>query len=313
MGDFDGNAVMDVAVANQTGNSVSVYHNDGAGHLSKSDYAAGNQPVSVAAADFNRDGRSDLAVALAGETELAVWPAQAGGAFSPATGQKIFLQNQPSAVQADNLDGASGADALLGFADYYKLALCVSDPAGVLSYAYAINSLGDVELDPVNHVTLTENSVLSVAGGTSAGGVCTRSGVAAVAEQPFNLVHLPRSQDLSFSVVNLGSQTALLNLELYDDAGSLRQAVTPAGRGRPAVRALPGRPGGCSAPPPMMTHALGAGLREQCPRHLRLLAGQRRQHAELSRWPSLGQRSGCPVGLRAPYGTEPGRFRGKPS
>ncbi len=239
VGDFDGNAVVDIAVANQSGNSVSVYHNDGAGHLSRTDYAAGNQPVSVAAADFNRDGRADLALALAGDKALAVWPAQSGGTFSPGAGQRIFFQNPPSAVQADNFDGANGADALLGFADYYKLALCVSDPAGVLSYAYAINSLGDVELDPVNHVTLTENNVLSVAGGTSAGGVCTRGGVAAVAEQSFNLVHLPRSQDLSFSVVNLGSQTALLNLELYDDTGSLRQAVTqPVGVGQQYARYL---------------------------------------------------------------------------
>ena len=239
VGDFDGNTVVDVAVANQNGNSVSVYHNDGAGHLSKTDYAAGNQPVSVAAADFNRDGRADLALALAGDKALAVWPAQAGGAFSPAAGQRIFFQNQPSAVQADNFDGTNGADALVGYSDYYKLALCLSDPAGVLSYAYAINSLGDVELDPVNHVTLTENNVLTVAGGTSYGGVSTRSGVGAVADQPFNLVHLPRSQDLSFSVVNLGSQTALLNLELYDDAGGFRQAVTqPVGAGQQFARYL---------------------------------------------------------------------------
>ena len=60
-----------------------------------------------------------------------------------------------------------------------------------------------------------------------------------MAEQSFNLVHLPRSQDLSFSVVNLGSQAALLNLELYDDAGSLRQAVTqPVGVGQQYARYL---------------------------------------------------------------------------
>ena len=96
-----------------------------------------------------------------------------------------------------------------------------------------------MELDPVNHVTMTEDNVLSVAGGTSAGGVCTRSGVAAVAQQSFNLVHLPRSEDLSFSVVNLGDQTALLNLELYEDTGTLREAATaPVGPGQQYARYL---------------------------------------------------------------------------
>jgi len=232
IGDVDGDADPDVAVANKDGNSVTIYRNGGGGFDSTT-YPAGGQPVAVAMADFGRDGRADLAVGLADRKALAVWKAAAGGAFEPGQAQWIYFQNPPSALAADNFDGTNGPDVLLGFADFYKLALCTSDAAGALGYAYSINTLGDLELDPVNHVTLTEDSVLSVAGGTAYGGVCSRAGVAAVAEQPFNLVHFPRSANLSFSVVNLGAGPALLNLELYNDAGTLQAGVTqpvPAGQ-----------------------------------------------------------------------------------
>ncbi len=225
VGDVDGDTDLDVAVANRTGNSVTLFRNQG-GSFSTATYTAGGQPAAVAMADFGRDGRADLAIALADKKALAAWTARSDGTFNPGQAQTIYFQNPPSALAADNFDGVNGADVLAGFADFYKLALCTSDAAGSLGYAYAINTLGDVELDPVNHVTLTEDNVLSIAGGTSYGGVCSRTGVAAVAEQPFNLVHLPRSLNLSFSVVNLGTQTALLSLELYNNSGGLVRSVS---------------------------------------------------------------------------------------
>ena len=226
-GDFDGDLDLDVAVANTGGNTVSVFRNAGGGSFSRNEYAiAGTQPVDIQSADFDRDGRGDLCLALQGDKSIAVWKAQAGGTFSPGAGQKVYFLNRPSALQAENFDGYHGPDVLVGFADYYKLALCVSDAGGAVAYAYSINTLGDVELDPVNHVTLSEDNVLSVAGGSTLGGISDRTGAAALADQPFNLVHFPRSQDLSFSVVNLDAQPALLNLELYDDTGAYRKSVT---------------------------------------------------------------------------------------
>ncbi|MBN2429988.1 MAG: VCBS repeat-containing protein [Acidobacteria bacterium] len=226
-GDFNGDTWPDVAVANDVAGSVSVFLNDGTGQWTRQDYAySGSQPADIETADFDRDNHADLALALAGSKSVTVWKSAATGAFSPAQGQTLYFQNPPSAIQAGNFDGLHGPDLLVAFADYHKLALCLSDATGQLSYAYSINTLGDLELDAYNHLTLTENNVLSVAGGTGFGGVCSISGVAAIADQPFNLVHFPRSRDLSFSIVNLDEKTALLNLELYDDDGTLQQHVT---------------------------------------------------------------------------------------
>jgi hypothetical protein len=226
-GDFNGDTFPDVAVANDAAGSVSVFLNDGSGQWTRQDYTySGSQPVDIETADFDRDNHADVAFALAGSKSVVVWKAGPAGTFSPSQGQTLFFQNRPSAIQAGNFDGSHGPDLLVGFADYHKLALCVSDETGRLAYAYSINTLGDMELDAFNHVTLTENDVLSVAGGTGFGGVCSVNGVAAIADQPFNLVYFPRSQYLSFSIVNLDDQAALLNLELYDDDGSQREYAT---------------------------------------------------------------------------------------
>ncbi|MBN2431750.1 MAG: VCBS repeat-containing protein [Acidobacteria bacterium] len=225
-GDFDGDSRLDLAVANRDSASVSVYRNNGSGFDAAEYAAGGSEPVDIKAADFNRDGRADLVVALADDRAISIMPAGAGGSFDKAAIQKIYFLNAPSAVLAENFDGQHGADVLVGFRDFYKLALCVSQADGRLAYAYTLNTLGDVELDYVNHATLNEDNILAVGGGTGAGGVSSVTGVAALGEMPINLIHFPRSRQLSFSVVNMGTSAALLNLELYEDAGTLTEAVT---------------------------------------------------------------------------------------
>ena len=225
-GDFNGDSRPDVVVANSGSHSVSVYLNQGAGLLSGTEYTAGSDPLDVKTADFNRDGRQDIALVFNGNKSVSAWRAEPNGTFPSSKRNSVFFQNQPSAIAADNFDGLNGADLLVGFSDDYMLALCASDPLGFISYSFSLNTLGDVELDPVNHVTLNEDNVLSMGSGTSFGGVSNRNGVAALGQLSLNLIHFPRSRDLSFSVVNLGESSALFNLEMYGDAGDMRQSVT---------------------------------------------------------------------------------------
>ncbi|HKQ88592.1 MAG TPA: FG-GAP-like repeat-containing protein [Candidatus Acidoferrales bacterium] len=62
--DLNGDNHIDLVVADQGNNSVSVFLGNGDGTFQpRVDYATGNSPVYVAAADFNSDGITDLAVA----------------------------------------------------------------------------------------------------------------------------------------------------------------------------------------------------------------------------------------------------------
>jgi hypothetical protein len=228
-GDFNADGFPDAAVANHADDTVTAFWNDGTGLLAGATLDdLGQQPVDIDAADFNRDGMADLAVAMAGDNSVVVMPAAAGDLFDPVTFQKRFFQNSPSALLADNFDGLNGADVLLGFSDKASLTLMPSDENGIFDQnsMFTIDTLADVVVDPFNNVTLAADSVLSVAGGTGFGGVSSRQGVATITQQPFNVLHFPRSDLISFSVVNMAAQGALLNFELYHENGSFALAGT---------------------------------------------------------------------------------------
>ena len=64
VGDFNGDGVQDLAVANAGSNNISVLLGNGDGTFQAArSFAAGHGPVSVAVGDFNSDGKPDLAVA----------------------------------------------------------------------------------------------------------------------------------------------------------------------------------------------------------------------------------------------------------
>src|SRR5262249_32336530 len=61
--DYDGDGVLDLAVANAASDSVSILIGRGDGTFkAQVQYDAGSQPSAVAAGDFNGDGKLDLAV-----------------------------------------------------------------------------------------------------------------------------------------------------------------------------------------------------------------------------------------------------------
>jgi phosphoribosylcarboxyaminoimidazole (NCAIR) mutase len=86
--DFNGDGILDLAVANNNSNgTVGVLLGDGAGGFSAATAfsSGGSSPISVTAADFNHDGKLDLAVANNGGSTIGILLGNGAGGFAAAT------------------------------------------------------------------------------------------------------------------------------------------------------------------------------------------------------------------------------------
>jgi hypothetical protein len=119
VGDFTGDGNLDLAVANETSNSVSVLlgNGDGAFQAART-FAAGTQPHSVAVGDFNGDGLLDLAVADYGNpftgngAAVSVLLGNGDGAFQAA--QTFPAGSHPQSVAVGDFNGDGIPDLAVG-------------------------------------------------------------------------------------------------------------------------------------------------------------------------------------------------------
>ncbi len=105
-GDFNGDGNLDLGVANENSNNVSIRLGNGDGTFaSVSHFSAGATPYALHAGDFNEDGNLDIATANGGSNNISLLPGNGDGTFgSPdnyATG------TQPNALSSGdfNFDG----------------------------------------------------------------------------------------------------------------------------------------------------------------------------------------------------------------
>jgi uncharacterized protein YjdB len=121
VGDVDGDGKPDIAVANNNANTISVFRNTAApGTIStaslaaKTDFTAGSNPVSITFADFDADGKADIAVANSADNSLSVFrnTSIAGNittsAFTPRTDFPTGIE--PSSIVAIDIDNDGKPD-----------------------------------------------------------------------------------------------------------------------------------------------------------------------------------------------------------
>ena len=116
-GDFNGDGKLDVVLANYgfagEGQTVSVLLGNGDGTFQPAvDYTVQGSPVSVAVADFNGDGKLDLAVAnFSGYGILSILLGNGDGTFQPQI--EISVSIDPDAVAAGDLNGDGMPDLIV--------------------------------------------------------------------------------------------------------------------------------------------------------------------------------------------------------
>jgi Bacterial type II and III secretion system protein/FG-GAP-like repeat len=108
----NGSSIMDLAVANQNDNSVSIFLGNGNGTFqARTDYATGAGPVYAATGDFNGDAITDLAIANNKDNTVSILFGQAGstgsasGTFATSVDYEAGTGPTSIAVADYNLDG----------------------------------------------------------------------------------------------------------------------------------------------------------------------------------------------------------------
>jgi FG-GAP-like repeat len=118
LADFNGDGRLDVAVANESDNTVSVLlANPDGSYAAKVDYPVGNAPVQLVAADFNSDGKIDLAVVNSRDNTVSVLLGVGDGTFQaqvtyPTGAMPVAIatadfngDNKPDLAIANQTDG----------------------------------------------------------------------------------------------------------------------------------------------------------------------------------------------------------------
>ena len=116
IGDFNGDGKADLAVVNEGSDSISILIGNGNGtfqspaSISLDEPGISVSPTSIVAADFNKDGKLDLAVATPNVHDVAVLVGNGNGTFGPplhyALDDPNFVNNINKLISVDlNLDG----------------------------------------------------------------------------------------------------------------------------------------------------------------------------------------------------------------
>jgi uncharacterized protein (TIGR03437 family) len=114
--DFTGDGNLDLAIASYGDSTITVLLGNGGGGFTAapgSPFAVGPVgafPASLAVADFNRDGKPDLAVANFGDDTVSVLLGNGTGAFTPAPGSPFAVGSEPDSVAVGDFNGDSIAD-----------------------------------------------------------------------------------------------------------------------------------------------------------------------------------------------------------
>jgi chitodextrinase len=245
VGDFDGDGLPDIVVANSESQELSLFFGGvPIGSPAREErILVGRRPVAVAAADFDRDGRLDLAIAHLESGSVSVLLNDGGRLFR--RGDDLFVGRWLSAIVAADFDRDGFPDLAVADAGSHQVIVLLGDgaggfrleqnvPVGRWPAALATGDFnGDGRLD-LAVANFHEDSLTLLFGDGI--GRFRSGGNRAVGQGPVDLVAVDLNGDGVLDLVVANSKSASLSVLTGEGGGRYAAAFQiPVGRG---VRAL---------------------------------------------------------------------------
>jgi hypothetical protein len=143
VGDFNGDGKLDIALTGggygmNTVNEVMILLGNGDGTFSlapNSTFATGNDPWAIVAADFNGDGKLDLAIANQGGSTLTILLGNGDGTFTPSSGSPVAVGRNPYALAAADLNSDGKLDLVVANSTDSTLSILLGNGDGTFTPA----------------------------------------------------------------------------------------------------------------------------------------------------------------------------------
>lgn len=146
-GDFNHDGFPDLAIANYGSNNITVLLGNGSGGFTaatNSPFSVGTHPYSIVVADFNADGKVDIATANYGSNNATVLLGDGTGGFSAATGSPFATGSSPAWLAAGNFNGDGFEDLAVANSGSSNVTVLLGNGTGAFSAAttspYAVGS-----------------------------------------------------------------------------------------------------------------------------------------------------------------------------
>lgn len=132
IGDLNNDGKLDVVTANQGGNNISVFINNGTGGLmAATNIAAGTAPTDIAIGDINGDGKPDIVACNMTTANVSVFLQGAtAGAFGAAMNYATGTAVNPIAIAVGDLNGDKYADVVVKSNTIAQVAVLLANNTG---------------------------------------------------------------------------------------------------------------------------------------------------------------------------------------